>query len=265
MAKVVSDLRKITPAMAKKMLDQNVCNRQVRTRWVDQLCKIILDGCWHVTHQGVAFDTQNRLIDGQHRLMAIVKANKAVDMAVAYNLDPEAIYAIDQGKTRSVLDVAGPLGNHDMQITKRHVGTARTMLATFYSVKTPMTNEDTIRYIAKHREAIDFAIEHLTANTHQSTILSGVIARAFYTVDRARLKRFCATLCENVTLDSDDQAALVLNRWFLANIRSANGWIARRDMYAKIEAGLSAFIAKKKLQKLYGVTSELFPIPGDSE
>jgi hypothetical protein len=35
-----------------------------------------------VTHQGIAFDTQGVLVDGQHRLAAIIEADRPVELTV---------------------------------------------------------------------------------------------------------------------------------------------------------------------------------------
>jgi hypothetical protein len=264
MAKVVSDLRKITPAMAKKMLDQNVCNRQVRTKWVDQLCKIILDGCWHVTHQGVAFDTQNRLIDGQHRLMAIVKANKAVDMYVTYNLEPDAIYAIDQGKLRSVMDVAGPLGGGaNLGISSRMVATARSMKSGCISHTPVFTNEEMVQYICKHRDALSFAIEHLSRKPHTSSVLAAVVARAYYTSDLVRLADFCKVISTNIPIAGTDEAALTFNRWFIPNVKFSSSRSGRFALYTRAQNAIKNFLGHVNVQICKPVNYELYLTPGE--
>jgi hypothetical protein len=45
------------------------------------------------------------LLDGQHRLAAIIKANVEIDMLVVDDLDTSIINVIDTGKPRSVFDV----------------------------------------------------------------------------------------------------------------------------------------------------------------
>ena len=44
------------------------------------------------THQGIAFDENGVLQDGQHRLCAIVSANKPVDMMVTSGLSPDNFF-----------------------------------------------------------------------------------------------------------------------------------------------------------------------------
>jgi len=97
----------ITPALAKEFLLRNKSdNRVVRKAWVKNLATAISRGEWVTTHQGIAFSTDGTLIDGQHRLLAIVEANTPVTMAVTYDVaSPNAFMAIDQGLRKTSADV----------------------------------------------------------------------------------------------------------------------------------------------------------------
>ena len=58
-----------------------------------------------ITHQAIAFSESGRLLDGQHRLHAIVLANKPVTMLVAKNLNENTFSAIDCGVKRTIGDL----------------------------------------------------------------------------------------------------------------------------------------------------------------
>ena len=71
----------------------------------------IMNGTWVATHQGLAFNVRDELIDGQHRLKAVVLAGKAVRMMVTFGLpsiisgsEMTTMDAVDRGATRSVAD-----------------------------------------------------------------------------------------------------------------------------------------------------------------
>jgi hypothetical protein len=98
-----SQLR-ISPAKAHEYLANNINNRPVRLSSVEQLAGIIERGEWRVTHQGIALDKTGKLLDGQHRLLAIIRANKAVDMLVTTGLDAATFGVIDCGRVRSFSD-----------------------------------------------------------------------------------------------------------------------------------------------------------------
>lgn len=94
----------ITPAQAKKYLQSNTENRSIRKGWVERLAAMIVKGEWHLTHQGIAFSKDGRLIDGQHRLLAILEANKPAQMMVAREIEEEAYRHIDGGAPRVLSD-----------------------------------------------------------------------------------------------------------------------------------------------------------------
>lgn len=105
---ITTTIETITPETAKNYLTLNAPQqRTVRKAWVKSLSKMIKDGDFMVTHQGIAFDDQGRVIDGQHRLHAIVDAGQAVQMMVARNVPSDVWHATDQGVVRTSKEVTG--------------------------------------------------------------------------------------------------------------------------------------------------------------
>jgi hypothetical protein len=101
----------VTPAMAKKWLENNFRNRPLVEDVVNAYARDMINGVWVPTHQGVAFNDKDEMIDGQHRLHAIVLANKTIRMMVTFGLPSKiegaemtTMDAVDRGRTRSVGD-----------------------------------------------------------------------------------------------------------------------------------------------------------------
>ena len=98
----------ITPETARLYLEFNSNQqRSIRYGWVRSLSKMIKDGDFILTHQSIAFDKTGALIDGQHRLLAIVDAEKPARIMVTRGVDPEAWHATDQGVVRTAKEVTG--------------------------------------------------------------------------------------------------------------------------------------------------------------
>lgn len=96
----------ITPAKAKEYLEANIENRSVREKHVMKLAKDILENRWiEDTAETIKIAKTGRILDGQHRLLAIVKANKPIYCHVATNLDESVFKVIDTGTTRNATDV----------------------------------------------------------------------------------------------------------------------------------------------------------------
>jgi hypothetical protein len=101
----------VTPELAARWLENNFRNRSIDDDVVAAYARDMVNGVWVPTHQGVAFNDCDELIDGQHRLRAVVLSGKTIRMMVTFGL-PSAIAgkemttmdAIDRGRTRSVAD-----------------------------------------------------------------------------------------------------------------------------------------------------------------
>ncbi|MCK6488820.1 MAG: hypothetical protein L6R48_10910 [Planctomycetes bacterium] len=96
-------IQTITPEQAAEWLRQEVNhnNRPMRPTHVSYLAKEIEAGRWELTHQGIAFGLDGRLLDGQHRLAAIVRVGVPIRMFVAKGLSDDAFKAIDGGMKRA--------------------------------------------------------------------------------------------------------------------------------------------------------------------
>lgn len=65
---------KVTPTQASKWLETNTRNRNLSRSRVEMMARDIAEGRWQQRNVSVAFYTDGRLADGQHRLNAIVLA-----------------------------------------------------------------------------------------------------------------------------------------------------------------------------------------------
>jgi hypothetical protein len=97
-------IEKIGPEKAKKILEANTCNRNVRQSKVDEYAAAMTLGRWHSTGQGIVFLDDGSLGDGQHRLYAIIQSGVTLDMIVVRGVSPSAMAGIDVGAKRSVAD-----------------------------------------------------------------------------------------------------------------------------------------------------------------
>lgn len=102
-----SDWMNVTPSLAREWLKFNTENRPFRRNVADGYKAAFQRGEYLATHQGVAFDVNGRLLDGQHRLTAISEMpdDFVVEMLVTTGLPTPAFKVIDQGLKRTHSDV----------------------------------------------------------------------------------------------------------------------------------------------------------------
>ena len=87
------------------MLDANTTNRPLSRTLVRAFAEAMSRGDWMVTHQGIAFDVNGVLVDGQHRLAAIIEADLPIEMTVFTEVDEGTFDVLDTGKRRNAADV----------------------------------------------------------------------------------------------------------------------------------------------------------------
>ena len=93
----------ITPEIAEHYLATDQGNRNIRDSWVKKIARDIKNDRFVETHQGIAFDEDGTLIDGQHRLLAVIKAQKPIVIDVARNVPRTSGINIDTGASRGFL------------------------------------------------------------------------------------------------------------------------------------------------------------------
>ena len=97
----------ITPEIAAQMLAKNVGNRAIRNHVVKQYAQQMRDGQWRQTHEPIAVDASENVVDGQHRLTAIVQSGASIWFWLAtYDHECSAVdLPIDMGIRRRMSDV----------------------------------------------------------------------------------------------------------------------------------------------------------------
>ncbi len=94
----------ITPEVASAYLKLNTCNRKIKPAVFKHYAKQMAAGEWQYTHQGIAFSEDNQLIDGQHRLTAIIESGVSIPMLVTRNLNANSFKVVDSLALRTAAD-----------------------------------------------------------------------------------------------------------------------------------------------------------------
>lgn len=100
----------VGPQEAAAMLARQKINRPKKENLVEELAGMIEAGHWLLTTDAIGFDEAGALINGQHRLSAIIKTGKSVPLRVATGLSMSAFDVIDTGRPRCGADVLAIAG-----------------------------------------------------------------------------------------------------------------------------------------------------------
>lgn len=95
---------RVTPDLAQHWLTFNSGNREITQAKVDQYRADMEGGYWLDNGETIRF-AYGKLLDGQHRLMALVLAGVTIRMIVVHGVDSEAQATMDTGRSRTPRDV----------------------------------------------------------------------------------------------------------------------------------------------------------------
>ena len=110
----------ITPAAATRMLDNsNTAKRRPLSEAITKVYSHIMSlGEWCPdTGETIKISDDGEVVDGQHRLTALIASGKPVTMWVARGVPAEAFQFIDQGKARDLSDLLAIMGWHLPKVT----------------------------------------------------------------------------------------------------------------------------------------------------
>lgn len=100
----------ISPKYAEELLKLNTNNRKVRQSKVDSLAESMKKGEWELSNDAITISEGNVLLNGQHRLLAVVKSGVPCNF-ILYTGAPDSSFGImDTPSLRRVSDVISRMG-----------------------------------------------------------------------------------------------------------------------------------------------------------
>lgn len=165
----------VTPALATSWLKQNVkfqrnnpkANRNIRPWWVNTLAGRLTRGEWLLMPHGVVFAPSGRLLDGQHRLLAIEQANLPALMNVHWDFAEATFKAQDSGIPRSLADRA--------EMPRNLAQVIRLALVVCYNGHYDVTSAVNAQRMA--RTGLELAHDAVTADTPNTAIYAAAPVR----------------------------------------------------------------------------------------
>lgn len=112
-AKVRMDLVRFTPVVAEEWLSRSRPNRPLVMNSVNAYARIMADGGWRINGEPLIVNSRGELLNGQHRLRAVIQADVEVTMLVVWGIEDDAFDTIDTGRARVGRDLIGIAGYKD--------------------------------------------------------------------------------------------------------------------------------------------------------
>lgn len=242
----------ITPAMAKKWLEEsNTNNRNLSKALVNKLANDILTGEWkHEHHQGIAFYKDGILADGQHRLSAIVKANRGVWMLVSKDLDRATGATIDKHRPRSDADSISIGGLSDW-IGSQEVSVINALAGVHGTSTNKLSTKQLVDIGNIVKEETSFAVNAFTTRQAKVTTapVMAAIAIASDYYDKTDIQDFVNVLTTGMTVKPEDMVAVRLRETLLTKDKG-RGSTGRDNTIKLVLNAIKAYMEKKVVKQL---------------
>ncbi|MCI1637982.1 MAG: hypothetical protein LKI30_07785 [Bifidobacterium crudilactis] len=95
----------LTPAMAKEILAANTHNRKITQNKVNIWAETMKRGEWQMNGEAIKISSQGVVLDGQHRLLAVVQSGVTIPILIIKGLSADTQSTMDIGKSRTLADV----------------------------------------------------------------------------------------------------------------------------------------------------------------
>lgn len=102
----------VTPAKAAEWLERNDHNRKINSHDVDTWTREMLEGRWALDGDAIRFDVNGTLLNGQHRLSAVVKSDTTQQFVVLTGLPTERQANMDTGRRRTAANALELIGTY---------------------------------------------------------------------------------------------------------------------------------------------------------
>jgi hypothetical protein len=224
-------------------------------------------GTWRLTHQGIAFDESGNLVDGQHRLLAVISSSVPTRFWVFNGVSREAMIAIDTGKARSAEDAFVLLGD---DATRRSVAVSR-ILYGLYALQAGKTERLDIAFSPPlerlrvfheaMRDAVEFSMVSANEKGLRHACVAAAIASAWFTQNKELLSQFKQDYSSGVITSEADLGAIRIRNFVLTSSKTRGGREARSDLFLRACTALRAYVERRPIQKLYAARDSVFGLP----
>jgi hypothetical protein len=258
MNQVSTTVESVDPSFAAHLLQGNTNNRSLSRSTVDMYAAAMKRGEWMMNGEGIVISESGKVLNGQHRLHAVLKSGVAVQLLIVQGVPDSSFKTFDGGKRRNsadILTISGEVNTRTLAAALRTFeflaggATARNAWTSSRAIEL-LSQEPAIRYWSNQ-----YAAHHKVKSIFTSS-LAGVLAFASKRHSTEPLNVFMDQLESGAGL-APKSPALVLRERFQSKKR---GETFSEDLtLAYYIKAINAHVQGKPLNFLRQLPDEAFP------
>jgi len=255
----------VSPEMAAYWLEaRNLHNRKTRPSRIDTYAGEMARGEWQFNGDTIRFDINGTLLDGQHRLMALVRARVTLPFVLAVGLPPQSQDTMDQGASRTtgnVLQLRGVTDPNNIAATAQLCwGYVNNTLGRKQGMARRGSLSQVLAFVDEHGESLDTAIRQGRALRKMIPARISTASAAYWIIAQAapdRASVFWGPLMDGADLTENSPIRVLRNR--LIREAMVPRKAETRALLAAYIKGWNAWLEDRTISLLVWKDNEPFP------
>jgi len=211
---ITAEVIMLTPDIAQEMLKANKDNRSIYPTHVKFLIDQMKSEEWEVDGMPIRFSKNGRLLDGQHRLTAVLESGIAYPCLIVRGLKNESFVVMDTGKNRGgkdVISIEGFKNATQIAATCRQI----IKLQARSQSRTRVSNTKLLNFVRENPDVYDHCTKQIKLYVDFGRILSlSIISGVSYLTEKKhaiKSQPFWEQLCGGYHLEENSPVALLRN------------------------------------------------------
>jgi len=210
----------ITPIIAKEILENNTINRNIIKANLHFLENELREGRFVYNGESIIISKDNKLMDGQHRLLAIINTSISAYVNLVTDIEENTMSTINTGSSRnaaSVFSMHNVVSSTSIaSSTKRILEKVETERQTNKNGNIKLSNQTIYEFYEKRSELLD-AMHRFALNLYQSNVkfITPSSTTSFlylFSIEDRRAKAYIRELYTGVQEGASDAAIKIRDR-----------------------------------------------------
>lgn len=261
----------VTPTMAKRLLELNTDNRPINERTVKRYTDDMKNGNWKFTGDTISISKTGKMLNGQHRLTAIMQSNTSQKFNLQTGLEDDVFDVIDTGKNRSAADTLAIAGHKNPGILQGAIK----LVISYYRMVTKKashrsnkpTNQEVLAWLSESRadlmhECVSKAGSYYTKVRFFSPATYAAFMYLFSTKNKEQADQFFEKLVGGLDMQADDPVYVLRQKLTNLMAKSSGGAQAGATSdfkYALLVKAWNLFRDGERTRRLNWSRDEDFP------